>query len=169
MFDPSMPSEMGAVAEALRVTPGAVRSWHPQVSVAAVGAKATQVVHRQSLAYGVGSASPFGTVRDLGGRILLIGVGHNRNTFLHHAEGLVPHHRLKVRRFPILMRGERVWVEIPDVADDLDTYFPTVGGLFEDEQTIDAVAVGATTCRLLEAPAFVTFAAERLAELLPRQ
>jgi hypothetical protein len=84
----------------MRTMPGSVRSRHPQASLAAIGAHASFIVGRQTLGFALGRASPFGRLYDIGGHILLIGVGHNRNTFLHHAESLTPHPRLKVRRFP---------------------------------------------------------------------
>ena len=122
-FDPVGPSQMGAVPDALLGSVGTMRSDHPQVSVIAQGPAAAQVVAHQSLGYAVGQQSPFAAVRTLKGRILLLGVGHNRNTFLHHAESLCPSHRRKLRRFPMKIHAERVWIEVPDVADDLDTLF----------------------------------------------
>jgi aminoglycoside 3-N-acetyltransferase len=100
LFGPDLPSPMGAVAEALRLTPGAVRSRHPQASVAALGARAEEIVSGQPLHFAVGRGSPFATLLELGGWILLVGVGHNRNSFLHHAESLIARPRLKQRRFP---------------------------------------------------------------------
>ncbi|MFE6969200.1 aminoglycoside N(3)-acetyltransferase [Isoptericola sp. NPDC057653] len=166
LFTPATPSRMGAVAEELRAREGTLRSSHPQVSVVAHGPAASRVVARQSLAYGVGESSPFGAVRALGGRVLLIGVGHNRNTFLHHAEGRTPHHRRKLRRFPTLVAGERAWVETPDVADDLDTLFPVVGAEFEARGTTATLTVGGAVCRLFDADELVRFATGRFDELL---
>ena len=80
--------------------------------------KRRKIVSRQSLGFAVGPDSPFGRLYDLGGHILLVGVGHNRNTFLHYAETLTPRPRLKVRRFPQLVDSERVWIETDDVGDD---------------------------------------------------
>lgn len=50
-FDSDLPGRMGAVAEALRSLPDSVRSTHPQVSVAAVGAQAEFVVAHQTLGF----------------------------------------------------------------------------------------------------------------------
>ncbi|MGW8566459.1 aminoglycoside N(3)-acetyltransferase [Isoptericola sp. NPDC055881] len=166
LFTPDTPSQMGAVPEELRRTAGTLRSSHPQVSVVAHGRAASQVVARQSLAYGVGEVSPFGTVRELGGRVLLLGVGHDRNTFLHHAEGRSPHHRRKLRRFPAVVAGERAWVETADVADDLGTLFPLVGAEFEARGTTSSGTVGRALCRLFDADDLVRFATPRFDELL---
>jgi aminoglycoside 3-N-acetyltransferase len=161
-----MPSGMGSIPEALRTLPDSVRSTHPQVSVAAVGAQAAAVVERQTLGFAVGPDSPFGRLHDLGGHILLVGVGHNRNTFLHYAETLTPRPRLKVRRFPLYVGEERVWVETLDVGDDNDTHFPTVGREFEEQAGVQEVIVGDAPCRLIPVRPLIALAVGRLTELL---
>ncbi|WP_328297015.1 AAC(3) family N-acetyltransferase [Streptomyces sp. NBC_00435] len=168
LFHPGLPvtPALGAVPEALRALPDSVRSGHPQASVAAVGARAAEVTAGQTLGLALGRSSPFGRLDDLGGHILLIGVGHNRNSFLHYVESLVPRPRLRVRRFPMEVDGERVWIETPDVGNDNDTHFPTVGADFERHAGIVEVTVGAAVCRLLPVAALVDFAVPRLQELL---
>ncbi|MDR2997888.1 MAG: AAC(3) family N-acetyltransferase [Microbacterium sp.] len=157
---------MGAVAEFVRTHPSSVRSSHPQASVAAIGAHATEVVAHQPLGFAVGLASPFARLHDLGGHILLAGVGHDRNTFLHYAESLTPRPRLKTRRFPWKIDGERVWVETVDVGDDNGRHFPTVGRDFEQSTGLGHALVGNAECRLIAAEPFVSFATTRLAALL---
>ncbi|MFI5612966.1 aminoglycoside N(3)-acetyltransferase [Amycolatopsis sp. NPDC051903] len=161
-----MPSSTGAVAEALRTLPGAVRSSHPQVSLAAMGARAGQIVAGQSLGFALGRESPLGRLYDLRGTILLIGVGHDRNSFLHHAETLTPRPRLKLRRFPVTTRRQRIWCETVDVADDEDTFFPVVGRDFEQRFGSGEVTVGRAACRLFHVRPFVDFAVQRLTEIL---
>lgn len=165
-FRRDLPSSMGAIPEALRSLPDSVRSPHPQASVAAIGANAAEIVKHQPFGFALGRDSPFGRLHDLGGHILLIGVGHNRNTFLHHAETLTPNPRLKVRRFPHVVDGERVWIEALDVGNDNDTHFPLVGREFEVHAGIREVMVGAAACRLIPTETFVPFAVRRLTELL---
>lgn len=157
---------MGAIAEAVLTQPDAVLSPHPQVPVAAFGLRVDEIVAEQPLAFALGPDSPFGKLYDLDGHILLIGVGHNRNSFLHHAETLVPQRRLKVRRFEMIVDGARVQCEEPDVANDNDTLFPVVGHDFEESFGIQPVRVGSAECRLLPARPFVDFAVRRLSELL---
>ena len=165
-FHAGLPSSMGAIPEALRSLPESVRSSHPQASVTAVGARAHEIVASQSLGFALGRDSPFARLHRLGGHIVLLGVGHNRNTFLHHAESLTPNPRLKVRRFPLLLDGERVWVETLDVGNDNDTFFPLVGREFEERHGITPTIVGNAACRLLPARPFVDFAVRRLGALL---
>ncbi|MEV0074631.1 AAC(3) family N-acetyltransferase [Amycolatopsis sp. NPDC050768] len=165
-FHCTMPSSMGAVAEALRSLPGTVRSSHPQASVAAIGARAGQIVAGQPLGFALGRDSPLERLYDLRGAILLIGVGHNRNSFLHHAEALTPRPRLTLRRFPMITHRQRIWCETVDVADDKDTYFPLVGRDFERRFGIREAIVGRAGCRLFHARPFVDFAVQRLSEFL---
>ncbi|WBP90220.1 aminoglycoside N(3)-acetyltransferase [Kitasatospora cathayae] len=166
LFHPELPSPMGAIAEALRALPESLRSTHPQASVAAVGAHAREVTARRSFGWAVGRESPFGALHDLGGYVLLIGVGHNRNTFLHYAETFAPNRRLKLRRFPLAIEGERVWLEAPDVGNDDDTHFPLVGREFEELVGIREVLVGNAPCRLIPVRELIPFAVRRLTELL---
>jgi aminoglycoside 3-N-acetyltransferase len=166
LFTADLPSSMGAIAEAVRLLPEAIRSRHPQASVAAVGARARAIVDDQPWHFAVGPESPFARILDLEGTILLIGVGHNRNSFLHHAESLTTARRLKQRRFPVLVNNERVWWETIDVGDDNNTHFPVVGSDFERVAEVQAVTVGAARVVLLSARPFVRFAVRRLTELL---
>ncbi|HEV7210830.1 MAG TPA: AAC(3) family N-acetyltransferase [Blastococcus sp.] len=166
VFTPDLPSPMGAIAEDVRRRPEAVRSRHPQASVAALGAHAQAIVADQPLHFALGAGSPFARLADVDGRILLIGVGHNRNSFLHHAETFVPHRRLKQRRFPVLCGGERVWCETLDVGDDNDTHFPVVGGDFERYAGTAPTTVAGARVVLLAVQQFVPFAIGRLTELL---
>lgn len=159
-------TSMGAVPDAVRALSGSVRSAHPQASVSAIGARAAEIVGRQTLSFALGRTSPFGRLHDLGGHILLIGVGHDRNTFLHYAEALTPAPRLKVRRFPYVVDGERVWVETLDVGNDNGTHFPTVGREFEERAGVQEVMVGSAPCRLVPVRALVDFAVPRLTGLL---
>jgi len=169
LFTPQLPSPMGAVAEALRLTPGALRSRHPQASVAALGARSGDIVGMQPLHFAVGRGSPFDRLRQVGGWILLVGVGHNRNSFLHHAESLIDRPRLKQRRFPVLIDGERIWCETLDVGDDSDTHFPAAGRDYEGHAGIRPVRVGRARTVLLPAQDFVSFTSHRLAELIDHE
>lgn len=169
LFTPELPSPMGAVAEALRLTPGAVRSRHPQASVAALGARAGDIVAKQPLNFAVGRGSPFDRLLRLEGWILLVGVGHERNSFLHHAESLIDRPRIKQRRFPVLVDGERIWWETRDVGDDNNTYFPVVGPEYERRAGIRPIEVGHARTVLLPADDLVAFASNRLAKLIDHE
>ncbi|MFD2472710.1 aminoglycoside N(3)-acetyltransferase [Amycolatopsis silviterrae] len=166
LFHADLATPMGAIPNAVLGWSGRCRSRHPQASVAAVGARAAEVTARQPLAYAVGRGSPFEWLYRERARILLLGVGHNRNSFLHYAESLVPHHRRKVRRFPYLVDGERVWVRTDDVGDDNGRFFPQVGAEFGAAGGARRGKIGEADCEVIDCVPFVGFARRRLAELL---
>ncbi|MFJ8621270.1 aminoglycoside N(3)-acetyltransferase [Kitasatospora sp. NPDC093550] len=158
LFDDDFPTAMGALPTAVLATPGRLRSSHPQASVAALGAHAKEITRIQPLAFAVGPGSPFDRMHDLDAHILLLGVGHNRNSFLHYAESLVPEQRRKLRRFPYLVDAERVWVETPDVGDDNGAHFPAVGADAERQGLVRTGRIGAAHCRLMRSRPFVAAA-----------
>jgi aminoglycoside 3-N-acetyltransferase len=166
LYHDGLPTPMGAVANAILADPHRLRGHHPQASVAAVGAHAREITAEQPLLYALGKHSPFERMYRLGAYILLLGVGHNRNSFLHYAESLVPQHRRKTRRFPYVIHGERVWVETPDVGDDNGTYFPRVGAEAQAEGLVRTAVVGQATCQLMQSVPFVDFAKDRFATWL---
>jgi aminoglycoside 3-N-acetyltransferase len=131
VFDPgTTPTTMGAIPETFRNWPGTLRSSHPLESVCARGPRAEEIVRHHPLAFFEGPDSPFGTLHDLDGRILLLGVGFNRCTALHTAESLSSRRRTMTVRFPYMEGGRREWVEVDNVANDLDTHFPIVGAQY---------------------------------------
>jgi aminoglycoside 3-N-acetyltransferase len=84
------PSVTGAFTEIVRAWPGAVRSLHPTHSVAAIGERAAAFCAGHERVGAVSTGSPLERLAADGGWILLVGVGHNRNTTIHTAECLAP-------------------------------------------------------------------------------
>ncbi|MGP7959403.1 aminoglycoside N(3)-acetyltransferase [Sanguibacter sp. A247] len=90
------PGWTGAIPEAARLWPGAVRSAHPTHSVVAIGARSRELTagHARSVTP-CDASSPYGLLADGRGRVLLLGgVTHESSTSLHGAEERagVPHH-----------------------------------------------------------------------------
>lgn len=87
------PSQTGRVSEEFRTWPGVVRSGHATHSVTAWGSRATWFTagHRTEVAFAPGS--PLHRVSEVGGKVLLVGVGHAANSMLHVAQelALVPY------------------------------------------------------------------------------
>jgi len=92
------PCWTGCIPETFRRRPDAVRSLHPTHSVAAIGRKAAWLAagHEHSPTP-CGPDTPYGRLVALRGKVLLLGVDHNRSTLFHHIEeeAHVPYHLQK--------------------------------------------------------------------------
>jgi aminoglycoside 3-N-acetyltransferase len=80
------PSRMGALSEAARLHPGAVRTGHPIYSFAVIGAEARRFDGVENFS-GYGPDSPFAMLRALDGKIAVLGLPDQHSmTFYHHVE-----------------------------------------------------------------------------------
>jgi len=100
-------------------------------SLAAVGPAADWLTQGQELDWPLGDHSPLGRLYRRDGKVLLIGVGYNRNSSLHLGEIRAAHRRTMKRRIPVAVSAGVAWQEIDDVADDNGRLFPRVGEDFE--------------------------------------
>ena len=78
---------MGVVADTFWRLPGVLRSDSPH-AFAAIGPRAAEITAAHPLDVPHGLKSPIGRVCDLGGQVLLLGIGHDANTTIHLAENL---------------------------------------------------------------------------------
>lgn len=81
------PTNVGVLTNVFRQRPGVIRGLHPTHSVAAVGPRAAELVEGQERnTTPCPEDSPYGRLRDWGGKILIIGEGLNCCTFFHGCE-----------------------------------------------------------------------------------
>ena len=167
VFDPlTTPTTMGAIPEAFRTYPGTLRSNHPLVSVCANGPLAGEITKEHSMEFCEGKGTPFEKLYELDARTLLLGVGFNRCTSLHYAESLVPTRRTTVHRYPVMENGNRVWVEVPDMANDDGVHFPVVGEQFAATGAVCSGHVGNAESMYFATRQLVEFAESYFARVL---
>jgi aminoglycoside 3-N-acetyltransferase len=100
------PSRNGAVTEALRRRPTALRSLHPTHPYAAIGQDAASLVAGHLEVDTFDRASPLGKLADMGGYVLLLGVGMSANTAAHIGEWMGRVHCIGFNEFPRQVRME---------------------------------------------------------------
>ena len=137
---------MGQIAELFRTLPNVMRSEHPTLSMAAFGPAAAEITRQHPLDDPLGPESPLGRLYELNAKVLLVGVGHDRNTSLHLAERKAFPRRKRIQAgSPLILGGQRQWVEYAEPEIDSDD-FESVGAAFESETsdvTIGRIGVGA--------------------------
>jgi len=76
----------GIISETLRKRKEAERSSHPAYSFAAIGKNAKALTSDHPIGSPLGIGSPLHRLAEMNGKILLLGVGQNRNSLIHTAE-----------------------------------------------------------------------------------
>ncbi|MHC5079961.1 MAG: AAC(3) family N-acetyltransferase [Planctomycetota bacterium] len=162
-YDPQItpPRAVGVIAECFRGFPGVRRSSHPHTSFCALGPHAEEICDNHPLDESLGAKSPLGSVYDLDGRVLLLGVGFGRNSSFHVAEyrASYPGKRKLRNGSPVLVDGARKWIEY----EDLDLWggdFRRIGAAFveKESQKIRKGPVAASTSVLFPQRDAVDFA-----------
>ncbi|WP_371628487.1 AAC(3) family N-acetyltransferase [Streptomyces sp. NBC_00341] len=161
-FDPAITAapSMGRLSEAVRRSPGSVRSAHPQTSFAALGPLAGHVVGDHRPDCHLGEDSPLARLHELRAQVLLLGTGFGSCTAFHLAEYRVPSPPRRTYRCVVRDGDGRRWWEYEDVALE-DGDFARLGADFvrsDRGAAVRTAAVGSTTGRLFRFPAAVAFA-----------
>jgi aminoglycoside 3-N-acetyltransferase len=173
-FDPAtgeVDREYGRIPERVRTWPGALRSAHPEASVAAVGARAAWLTAEHPEDDGYGPRSPFARLVEADGQVLMLGAPLDTVTLLHHAEAMARVAGKRTVTYRVALAGdgglrERTYTDI----DTSRGAFPYDRlGLEEDEFAVIAGAaldagigvrgtVGDADAHLFPAPALTAFA-----------
>jgi aminoglycoside 3-N-acetyltransferase len=158
------PSGMGAIAETLRTTVGAVRSDHPQSSFAAIGPQAEFLMDGHRLDSHLGEGSPLAKLYDHRAQVLMIGVGYKYCTALHLAEyRYTPKPPTQTYACVVAPNGMRGWTGYQDVVLD-DNDFEEIGKFMAGEVVVREGHVGHAECCLTSLPDTVDFAVEWMAK-----
>lgn len=175
-FDPKMTPtrEMGRIAELFRTLPGVLRSSHPQLSFAAIGPQAQSITAKHELDMGLGEGSPLARIYELGGYVLLLGVGHGSNTSIHLAEyrcaaATSTATKTITESAPVIHQGEPTWMSIKNldlnnddfaqIGQALETTCSSVSDSSSDSDvTVRSGSVGNAQAKLISQPKLVDFA-----------
>jgi aminoglycoside N3'-acetyltransferase len=159
----------GILTETLRHWPGARRSAHPTYSVAAFGRFADELTRDKQDASALGESSSFADANRLGARILLLGVGNDRNSMLHYAEAVaeVPYLDIPWRAHAgktalVLRAGVPVEVPLPEEYPACSLGFGVADAYLDERGLVRRGRVGAAPCMLMDSPAMVAAVAGRL-------
>lgn len=157
-FDPGLTPtrSMGAIVDCFRGLPGVQRSNHPTVSAAAVGPNASALVEAHELNDRFGETSPQGRLYALDGHVLLLGVDHGNNTSLHLSEARSGLPELVTDGAPVVIDGQRQWVEVTHLDDDADD-FAAIGDAFAAAGMERRGKVGVGVARLCRSRDVVDF------------
>lgn len=152
---------MGAVAEMFRSWPGTLRSDHPARSVAAWGKYAQYLTCDHDLSNIFGEGSPIGKLYELGGSVLLIGVGYDKNTSLHLADvrANYPGKRNCFESSAVMENGRRVWKTYETLYVDGED-FEQIGAAFEKTCPVRKTTLGNGMLTLMDQRQLVDFAVD---------
>lgn len=149
------PSLMGAISEAVRTWPGALRSNHAAHPIAAIGPHAPMLCRRPHRT-GFGPDSPFKTMVEMDARILLLGVNYSCCTMFHmlEAENRVPYRFLEARPATVVIDGQRnenacAWEHTRK--EGVKNDFMTFGRLLEAHGFVRQARVGSAHLRRFNA------------------
>lgn len=152
------PSQMGVITEIARTDPRFKRVFHPIYSFSITGkhaAELTQARYKSSYE----RTSIFGRLRDLEGKIMVIGLSYNNSmTFFHHIEQMegVDYRFIKKFTGEVTDENGSTWVDTFDMlVRDLDkgvhTMVDPMGALLEERGYIQSRRIGEADVKLMKA------------------
>ncbi len=172
VFDAAQPPEpyTGLLPKTLRAWPGALLSLHPSHPVVALGPAAELITHDHHLTSAVGRGSPEDRLANMGGKVLLLGVGQTANTTIHTGEAYAgvaywgkPRPDRPPGRWVRLPSSRTVYVPLPETPGD-DAGFPRVDAWLMQRNGITFASIGRALCRLMPGQLLI----ETVVEILRR-
>lgn len=159
-FDPQTTptTKMGRIVETFRTWPGTLRSRHPETSFCANGKNAEVVTANHSYDMLQGNQSPLARIYDLDGKVLLMGVGYDRNTSFHLAEYRIDETPLKKSHTLVDENGSREFRTTEQIDNMNDAWLLELGDAFEQSRRVSVAKVGQAESRLFSQREAVDFA-----------
>ena len=151
---------VGVTADAFRRLPGVLRSDSPH-AFAAAGPMAGRVTAPHPVEPPHGIDSPVGRVWELGGSVLLLGVGHDANTTVHLAERLAGVRYRRPKHVTVLRDGAPARYDYAEI-DHCCERFALVDGWLDERGLQRRGVVGHGEARLVGARDVVDVVVERL-------
>ncbi len=162
-------SKMGALTEIVRMDPRAKRVFHPFYSFAILGKHAEMLGSlRYKSAYERNSV--FGKLRDLDGKIMVIGLSYNDSmTFFHHIEQMegVDYRFLKQFTGEVTDENGNTYTDtfemlVRDIDQGVMTMVDPMGALMEQAGVIKSVKIGEADVKLMKANEVYEFTAREM-------
>jgi aminoglycoside 3-N-acetyltransferase len=138
-----------------------LRSNHPSASFAAWGRHAAEITARHG-PQRIGEESPAARLYELDARVLLTGVGYERNTCFHLAEYRTPSSSYVRELMPLVEDGKAQWTEVTEVEFMDEASLKRLGAAFEAACAVTRGKVGSAECRLFSVRDCVDFAVKWL-------
>jgi aminoglycoside 3-N-acetyltransferase len=162
-------SKMGALTEVVRMDPRARRVFHPFYSFAILGKHAERLGSlRYKSAYERNSV--FGKLRDLDGKIMVIGLSYNNSmTFFHHIEQMegVDYRFLKQFTGEVTDENGKTYTDtfemlVRDIDKGVMTMVDPMGALMEQAGVIQSAKIGEADVKLMKANEVYAFTAREM-------
>lgn len=162
-------SKMGALTEIVRMDPRSKRVFHPFYSFAILGKHAEMLgALRYKSAYERNSV--FGKLRDLDGKIMVIGLSYNNSmTFFHHIEQMegVDYRFLKQFTGEVTDENGNTYTDtfemlVRDIDKGVLTMVDPMGALMEEKGVIKSAKIGEADVKLMKANEVYEFTAREM-------
>ena len=162
-------SKMGALTEIVRMDPRSKRVFHPFYSFAILGKHAEMLGSlRYKSAYERNSV--FGKLRDLDGKIMVIGLSYNNSmTFFHHIEQMegVDYRFLKQFTGEVTDENGNTYTDtfemlVRDIDKGVLTMVDPMGALMEEHGVIQSAKIGEADVKLMKANEVYEFTAREM-------
>ncbi|HRQ24098.1 MAG TPA: AAC(3) family N-acetyltransferase [Anaerolineales bacterium] len=163
------PSKMGVLTELVRTDPRAKRVFHPFYSFAILG-KHAEILGSLRYKSAYERDSVFGKLRDLDGKIMVIGLSYNNSmTFFHHIEQMegVDYRFLKQFTGEVTDENGVTYTDtfemlVRDVDKGVMTMVDPMGALMEEHGVIKSAKIGDADVKLMKANEVYEFTAREM-------